>query len=111
MRSLAGEGVFDGELSENDVKIGHGTLPGSKDFDPGTPGGSLQWLLMQELPEEYSGQAPDPKADGQLAFEGSMEADWVWKSSYIHPNGGRSFPRLQDGWRRPLGPNKDPRST
>ena len=39
MRSLinevANEGVFDRELSENDIKID--TLPGFKDFDPGTP--------------------------------------------------------------------------
>jgi len=51
MRSLINEvtdeGVFDRELSENDVKIG--TLPGFKDFDPGTPEGSLRWLPMQEL--------------------------------------------------------------
>ena len=70
MRSLinevADEGVFDRELSENDVKIG--TLPEFKDFDPGTPEGSLRWLLMQEL-LEYFGQAPDPEADEHLAFE------------------------------------------
>ena len=68
---IRSEGVFDREVSEENVKVAD--MPGFIDFDPGTGAGRMRWRQLRELFEVYFSQSSEPAVQEQ-------QAKVVWKN-------------------------------